>query len=53
LVNGLNTAVSMHKLDSKLMQVPAYYIGFFSRQFSTQAINREVKAADHLQFDLF
>jgi hypothetical protein len=35
------------------MQLPAYYIGFFSRQLSAKAIQAEVKASDHLQFELF
>jgi three-Cys-motif partner protein len=53
LMLGLNTALSLHKLESLLMQLPAYYIGFFSRQLSAKAIQAEVKASDHLQFELF
>jgi hypothetical protein len=53
LVNGLNSAFSSHKLESKLMALPAYTIGFFSRQFSAQSIQRDVNTNDHLQFELF
>lgn len=53
LVTGLNAAVSMHKLDSKLMDLPAYSIGFFSKHFSTRAIQQEIKVSEHLQFELF
>jgi len=53
LVMGLNAALSSHQLDSRLMALPAYHIGFFSRQFSAQAIQREVKVNEHLQFGLF
>jgi three-Cys-motif partner protein len=53
LVNGLNSAFSSHKLESKLMTLPAYTIGFFSRQFSAQSIQRDVNVSDHLQFELF
>lgn len=53
LVMGLNSAVSSHKLESKLMELPAYSMGFFSKQFSTTAIQRDVNVSEHLQFDLF
>jgi three-Cys-motif partner protein len=53
LVKGLNSAVSTHKLESKLMELPAFDIGFFSKQFSAQAIQRDVNVSEHLQFELF
>jgi three-Cys-motif partner protein len=53
LVTGLNSAVSTHKLDSKLMALPAYSIGFFSKHFSTRAIQEDIKVSEHLQFELF
>ncbi len=53
LVTGLNSALSTHKLESKLMDLPAYSIGFFSRQFSTRAIQEDIKVSEHLQFELF
>ena len=53
LVKGLNSALSSHKLDSKLMTLPAYTIGFFSRQLSAQSVQRDVNVSEHLQFELF
>ncbi len=53
LVKGLNCALSSHKLDSKLMALPAYTMGFFSRQFSAQSVQRDVNVSEHLQFELF
>jgi len=53
LMLGLNTSLSVHKLHSSLMDLPAYYMGFFSRQFSTKAIQNDILASDHLQFELF
>jgi three-Cys-motif partner protein len=53
LVKGLNSALSMHKIDSMLMTIPAYTIGFFSRQFSAQSVQRDVNVSEHLQFELF
>lgn len=53
MVTGLNSAVSVHKLESKLMDLPAYSIGFFSKHFSTRAIQEDIKVSEHLQFELF
>jgi len=53
LVMGLNSAVSVHKLESKLMNLPAYSIGFFSKQFSTRTIQEDIRVSEHLQFELF
>lgn len=53
LALGYNAATSMHKLDSGLMEVPMYCMGLFSRQVSTKAIQSDVKAAQHTQFELF
>jgi three-Cys-motif partner protein len=53
LVAGLNAALSTHKLESRMMELPAYHIGFFSKQFSTRAILREVNGTEHLQYELF
>lgn len=53
LVLGLNTALSAHKLDSRLMALPAYYIGFFSRKFSTKAVLSDVQGSEHVQFELW
>jgi three-Cys-motif partner protein len=53
LVKGLNSAISSHTLESRLMELPAFDIGFFSKQFSAQAIQRDVHVSEHLQFELF
>lgn len=53
LVLGLNTALSAHKLDSRLMELPTYYIGFFSRKFSTKAVLSDVQDSEHVQFELW
>jgi hypothetical protein len=53
LALGYNTSLSTHRLDSGLMELTAYQIGFFSKQFSTKAIQQNVEATRHVQFDLF
>lgn len=53
MVHGLNSALSSHKLESNMMALPAYTIGLFSKQFSAQAIQRDVNVSEFLQFDLF
>jgi three-Cys-motif partner protein len=50
---GFNSTTSVHKLDSGLMELPLYYIGFFSRVVATKAIQQDVEAAHHIQFELF
>lgn len=52
LMLGLNAALSSHKLESRLMDLPAYCIGFFSRQFSTQAVQRDVLVGEQMQYEL-
>ena len=53
LVMGLNTALSTHKADSRMMDLPAYYMGLFSRQFSAKAIQQDVNLSGQLQIELF
>ncbi|SKC52265.1 three-Cys-motif partner protein TcmP [Ohtaekwangia koreensis] len=53
LVLGLNTALSVHKVESRLMELPAYYIGFFSKKFSTKAVLNAVNESEHVQFELW
>lgn len=53
LMLGLNTSLSVHKLDSGLMEMPYYYTGFFSRQLSPKIVQQEVLAESHHQFELF
>lgn len=50
---GYNISLSTHKVDSGLMELPSYQIGFFSKQLSTKAIHQDVEATRHVQFDLF
>jgi three-Cys-motif partner protein len=53
LVLGLNSAVSSNQLDSKLMELPFFQVGIFSKQLSAEAIQQEVNVNEHLQFRLF
>jgi hypothetical protein len=53
LALGYNLSVSTHKADSGLMELPAYQIGFFSKQISTKTIQHDVEATRHQQFELF
>ena len=53
LMLGLNTAMSMHKLDSGLMELPVYYMGLFSKQISTKSVQQDVQLGEVIQFELF
>ncbi|HEY9007968.1 MAG TPA: three-Cys-motif partner protein TcmP [Ohtaekwangia sp.] len=53
LMLGLNTALSVHKVDSRLMELPAFYIGFFSKKFSTKAVLNDIQESEHVQFELW
>jgi three-Cys-motif partner protein len=53
LVMGLSTALSVHKVESRLMELPAYYIGLFSKQFSVKAIQEDVNLNGQLQMELY
>jgi three-Cys-motif partner protein len=53
LVMGLNTTLSVHKVESSLMNLPAYYIGLFSKQFSVRAIQEDVNLNGQLQMELY
>ena len=53
LVTGLNAAISTHRLQSRMMELPAYQVGFFSRQFSTVAVQKEVNGSEFFQYELF
>lgn len=50
---GLQASLSHHKLESKLMDLPVYNVGFFSRQFPAKAVERDVRASTTKQFQLF
>ncbi len=53
LMLGLNTTVSVHKLDSGLMELPIYYTGFYSRQLSPKVISQDIRERAITQFRLF
>jgi three-Cys-motif partner protein len=53
LMLGLNTSLSVHKLDSGLMEMPHYYMGFFSKQLAPKVLRQEVLAESHNQLHLF
>ena len=53
LMLGLNTSLTMHRMESSFMDVPAYYVGFFSRQISAKAIQRDIRDTRNEQLQLF
>ena len=53
LAMGFNGSTSAHKIDSGLMELPVYYMGFYSQNLSTRDIQETVEATHHVQFDLF
>lgn len=53
LAMGFNGSTSAHKIDSGLMELPVYYMGFYSQNVSTRDIQETVEATHHVQFDLF
>lgn len=53
LVSGLNASISTHRLQSGMMELPAYNVGFFSRQFSTVAVQKEVNGSEFFQYELW
>lgn len=50
---GMNTAVSTHKLDSGLMEMPTYSICLAAKKYSARAIQLDALAGSHIQFALF
>lgn len=50
---GMNSAVSTHKLDSGLMEMPTYSIGMFAKKYSAKAIQFDALAGSSIQFALF
>ena len=53
LTVGLSTSLTAHKLDSGLMELPMYYMGMYSKNFSTRSIQRDVKQSEMTQMGLF
>ncbi len=50
---GLHVSVSHHKLESRMMDVPTYAMGFFSKQFLAKAIQKDIQTTTSQQFQLF
>ena len=53
LALGLNEAISVYKIDSGLFEIPSYYIGLFSKQFSSKEVQENVEASHKIQYNLF
>jgi len=53
LTIGLSTSLSAHKLQSGLMALPLYYVGMYSKNFSTRIIQQDVKQSELVQMGLF
>jgi three-Cys-motif partner protein len=53
LVNGHTSSLSVHKLNSALMDLPMFYMGYFSKQVSPKLIQADVQATQQVQFELF
>lgn len=53
LMLGLNTTTSVHKLNSGLMDMPFYYMGFYSRVLSAKTVSADIQRQASTQFQLF
>jgi three-Cys-motif partner protein len=53
LMHGLHGTLTVHKLDSGLMELPLYYMGLFSKYVAARHIRNEVLARQHHQTSLF
>jgi three-Cys-motif partner protein len=53
LTLGLTVSLSAHKLESKMMDLPIFYVGMFSRQISAKSVGRDVRENNQRQFELF
>lgn len=53
LTLGLSVSVSAHKIESKQMEMPSFYVGMFSKQVSAKTIANDVKENAYQQFELF
>jgi three-Cys-motif partner protein len=53
LTLGLSVSVSAHRLESKQMDLPLFYMGLFSRQISTKSVSRDVQEHTQQQIELF
>jgi len=52
LMLGLNTALSAHPLRSSLMDLPMYYVGFFSKSISPKTVQRDAVMDEQLFLSL-
>jgi len=52
LMLGLNTALSAHPLRSSLMDLPMYYVGFFSKTISPKTVQRDAVMEEQLFLSL-
>ncbi len=50
---GLSVSLSAHKLESKYMDMPMFYVGLFSKQVSAKTVARDVKESMEQQIELF
>lgn len=53
LMLGLNTTLSVHRLHSGLMDMPMYYMGFYSKQLAVKTVSGDVQKRTSQQFQLF
>lgn len=53
LMQGMSGSLSVHKLSSTLMDLPMFYMGYFSGQISPKLIQHDVNAVEQVQFQLF
>lgn len=53
LTLGLSVSLTAYKLESRQMDLPAFYVGLFSKQISTKTVARDVREQAHQQFELF
>jgi three-Cys-motif partner protein len=53
LALGLSVSLSAHKLESKYMDMPMFYVGLFSKQVSAKTVGRDVKESMQQQIELF
>jgi three-Cys-motif partner protein len=50
---GMNSAISTHKLDSGLMEIPTYSMCLFATKYSARAIQHDAISGSSIQFALF
>lgn len=53
LMLGLHVSIAAHKIESKQMDLPVFYVGFFSKLIPSKSIIKEVKESERTQFSLF